>query len=71
MKATYLGDPILDPSSLREVGNLGPVFIGVCRCTECRAGSVCRGISGMSHHCLWVGITLTPLHGDDFVVEGN
>jgi hypothetical protein len=35
-----LGNAILDSSTLRKVGDLGPVFIGIGRAAESTAGSM-------------------------------
>lgn len=35
-----LGDAVLDAATLGEVGNLGPVFVGVCGGREGTAGAV-------------------------------
>jgi hypothetical protein len=49
---TYLRDSVLYPTSLSQIGDLGPVLVRVGRGTEGRAGGVCRGISGVASH--WV-----------------
>lgn len=63
VEATYLSDPVLNSPSLGKIGNLGPVFIGICRCTEGGTAGMCRSISGVTGHGgLGVGVTLTPMH---------
>jgi hypothetical protein len=52
----------LDSSPFSEVGNLGPIFVRIGRCTEGRAAGMCGSISSVPGHIGGVGVTRTPLH---------
>ena len=58
-----LGDAILDPPSLGEVRDLGPVFVGIGIGTEGAAGPVTDGVPGGAVAVLGVGVALLPVHG--------
>ena len=58
---TNLGNPVLYSSSLGEVGDLGPVLIGVCGRTERRAAGMCRGVYSVSGHNFVEGVRCAKL----------
>ena len=60
-----LSDPILDPSSFGQVGDLRPVLVRIGTGAERAAGTVVRRgvLGGSGGRGVWHGVRLMPLHG--------
>ena len=68
-----LSDPILYSPSFGEIGDLGPIFVGIGTGTECTASAVRHWILFMSRDCLclWIAIAGLTLHGRSIVHDAE